>query len=141
MAVSRSPVFVSLYFLGLAAFCLQSSASLPADQSPISSFKSYTEIVPGTKVEFEMVAISGGTFMMGSPTSEKGRGEDEGPQHPVSIRPFWMAKTETTWDLYDLYSRSTDEVKDRGPRAKERGWADAITRPTPPYLDETFGHG
>ena len=32
--------------------------------------KSYTETIPGTDVNFEMVPIPGGTFMMGSPASE-----------------------------------------------------------------------
>ena len=42
--------------------------------------KGYAETIPGSKVSFEMVAVPGGTFMMGSPASEAGRGEDEGPQ-------------------------------------------------------------
>ena len=37
-----------------------------------------------------MVAIPGGTFLMGSPADEKGRNDDEGPQHPVTLKPFWM---------------------------------------------------
>ncbi len=39
---------------------------------------------------------------MGSPASEKGRSADEGPQHPVTIKPFWMSKYEVRWDEYDL---------------------------------------
>lgn len=32
-------------------------------------------------VTLEMVAIPGGTFQMGSPSTEKGRSNAEGPQH------------------------------------------------------------
>ena len=44
--------------------------------------------------------IPAGTFMMGSPLDEMGRREDE-TQHQVTItRPFWMAETETTQELW-----------------------------------------
>ena len=89
-------------------------------------------------VTLDMVAIPGGTFLMGTPASEKDRNDDEGPQHPVTIKPFWMAKFETTWDLYDLYWMK----KDAGGKPKsDNPDADAVTKPTPPYADETFGHG
>jgi formylglycine-generating enzyme required for sulfatase activity len=128
--------------LVLAATAALFRAPTPAPaEPPAAGHKAYVESVPGSSVSFDMLPIPGGTFLMGSPTSEKGRSDDEGPQHPVAIRPFWMAKTETTWDLYDLYWKSTDEVKDDRAGARQRGWADAITRPTPPYADETFGHG
>src|SRR4051794_4346998 len=52
----------------------------------------YVERFAGTKVQLEMVAIPGGTFLMGSPPGEPGRAADEGPQHPVTVRPFWMGK-------------------------------------------------
>src|SRR5688572_8161408 len=45
-------------------------------------------------VEFKMLPIPGGTYFMGSPPSEKGRGADEGPQHPVTLKPFWMCEIE-----------------------------------------------
>jgi formylglycine-generating enzyme required for sulfatase activity len=103
-----------------------------------ATHKGYTEeLTP--KVSFQMVAIPGGTFLMGSPSGEKGRKPDEGPQHPVTVKPFWMGKFEVTWDEYDLYW-----VKKPGtpsPSTEKDKQADAVTRPTPPYADETFGHG
>jgi formylglycine-generating enzyme required for sulfatase activity len=106
----------------------------------VKNHKSYVETIPGSKVKFEMVAIPGGTYLMGSPANEAGRADDEGPQHPVAIGPLWVGKTEVTWDEYDLYWKTKKEArKEPGPaRAKE---ADAVSRPTPPYADETFGHG
>ena len=50
----------------------------------------------------EMVAVPAGEFMMGSPQSERGRGKDEGPQHPVTIaKPFAAGKYEVTFSEWD----------------------------------------
>lgn len=44
-----------------------------------------------------MVLIPAGTFMMGSPDSEKDRSSDEGPQHRVTIsQPFYLGKYPVT---------------------------------------------
>jgi formylglycine-generating enzyme required for sulfatase activity len=102
--------------------------------------KSYTETIPGTKVKFEMVAVPGGTFLMGSPKSEKGREADEGPQHPVQVKGFWIAKFELTWDEFDAWWRGRPGKKEDKEPEKPKD-ADAVTRPTPPYADETFGLG
>jgi len=51
-------------------------------------------------VTLEMVAIAGGKFMMGSPNNELERGNDENPQHNVTIQPFLMGKftvTQAQW--------------------------------------------
>jgi len=104
--------------------------------------KPYVETIPGANVKFEMVPIAGGSFTMGSPASEPGRGSDEGPQHEVTIRPFWMQTMEVTWDEYDLFAFSKDLNKDRQLKAPDnKTTADAITYPTPPYADESFGYG
>ncbi len=42
------------------------------------------------------VAVRGGRYLMGSPREEPGRFENEGPQHPVTLSPFWLAATEVT---------------------------------------------
>lgn len=58
----------------------------------------------------------------------------------VSVSAFWMGKTEVTWDEYDLYR--SDTATPVGPREGEKPVAaDAVTRPTPPYADESFGYG
>ncbi|MEL6441190.1 MAG: SUMF1/EgtB/PvdO family nonheme iron enzyme [Cyanobacteria bacterium J06621_8] len=48
----------------------------------------------GGGVTLEMVKISGGTFVMGSPEGE-GR-EEEKPQHRVTVPSFWMGKYSVT---------------------------------------------
>ena len=48
----------------------------------------------------EMVLLPGGTFMMGSPETEKERSQDESPQHTVAIAPFSIGKypvTQSQW--------------------------------------------
>jgi formylglycine-generating enzyme required for sulfatase activity len=97
------------------------------------SFKDPTDKLVDVELKFDMVPIPGGTFMMGSPDSEKGRNADEGPRHRVTIRPFWMGKCEVTWDEFDLFIKEKglkvntdfDEIRAKDP--------DAITGPTPPY--------
>ena len=49
----------------------------------------------------EMVVIPGGTFTQGSPPSEKGRYDAEGPQRRVSVRSFALGKTEVTFAQWD----------------------------------------
>jgi formylglycine-generating enzyme required for sulfatase activity len=44
----------------------------------------------------KMVAIPAGTFTMGSPATEHGRFDSEGPQHVVSIRAFALGKYDVT---------------------------------------------
>jgi formylglycine-generating enzyme required for sulfatase activity len=99
----------------------------PVDQNHVR-LTDFTQTIPGTEVEFTMIAIPGGEFLMGSPASAAGRKDDEGPQHKVAIRPFWMAKCEVIWDEYDQWSTTEGDV-------------DGVTRPTPPYVDMDFGMG
>ena len=106
--------------------------------------KPYTEKIPATDVKFDMVPIPGGEFTMGSPDSEKGRKNDEGPQVQVKINPFWMGKCEVTWDEYELWGLGLDlqrrKVKNEQPTEVDK-LADAVARPTKPYSDMTFGMG
>lgn len=105
--------------------------------------QSYTETViaeDGEKLTFEMIAVPGGSFRMGSPENEPGRKEDESPQHEVSLSPFFISSTEVTLALFSVYYRETlTEKKDR-PENEEQEEVDAITGPTPIYGDITMGN-
>lgn len=57
--------------------------------------QSFTEDLGGG-VQLEMVEIPAGTFTMGSPSSEWGRRDHEGPQHQVTVPKFYMGKFEVT---------------------------------------------
>jgi formylglycine-generating enzyme required for sulfatase activity len=66
-----------------------------------------------------MIVVPAGSFMMGSPETEKDRSAVEGPQHRVTIaQPFAAAKFELTfaeWDTCVAYG-------DCDPRISDSGW-------------------
>ena len=109
-----------------------------------SEMKPYAQPIKDSPLQLEMIPIPGGTFTLGSPEDEADRSDDEGPQIEVDIAPFWMAKYETTWDLYDTYRVNLDiqrrTVEGRQPDRIDVQ-ADAVTRPTAAYTDMTFGMG
>jgi formylglycine-generating enzyme required for sulfatase activity len=107
--------------------------SIFAQEKKDTSFDAYLQSVPGTSSKFQMIAIPGGSFLMGSPNSEKQRDGDEGPQKKVSISQFWMGAYEVTYDDYNVFFQ--DET------FKQNVDADAITRPSQPYIDFTLGMG
>ncbi|MFM9886951.1 MAG: SUMF1/EgtB/PvdO family nonheme iron enzyme [Burkholderiales bacterium] len=75
----------------------QAPAPTPASSASLQSMQ------PGTVFRDcegcpEMVVIPPGRFLMGSPASEEGRSNDEGPQHEVAIpRAIAVAKFEVTF--------------------------------------------
>ncbi len=55
----------------------------------------FTETI-ANGITLEMMAIPGGSFVMGSPNTEAGRSNDEGPQRTVNVAAFFMGKYEVT---------------------------------------------
>ena len=115
--------------------------------TPVTEFKNFTEHIPHSVVSFEMIAIPGGTFQMGSPDTEPFRKPDEGPVHKVSLNPFYMSETEVTWDMYWVfYSKTMSEGRTPPANAfanNSRPDVDAISGPTPPFgfPDQGWGGG
>jgi formylglycine-generating enzyme required for sulfatase activity len=116
-----------------------------AEAVVVDSHEDFTETVPNTSISFNMKAIPGGSFKIGSPVDEQMNEPDEQPRKEVKISPFFMAEIEVTWDAYlAFYSataaegRSTDT---EGTRTDTE--VDAITGPTPPYgqPDQNWGLG
>ena len=104
----------------------------------------YTNNIPGTPVTFVMVPIPGGEFVMGSPDSEPGRKPDESPQHKVRISPFWMGQCEVTWNEYELFMYPDEERRTRATMQTDAAGdklADAVTHPSKPYVEMSFGMG
>jgi formylglycine-generating enzyme required for sulfatase activity len=136
-------------FLQVGLILLILTASSPAQDKPAlpPDMKPYTESIPGTTIKFEMIPVPGGEFTIGSPESEDNRKPDEGPQRKIKIRPLWVGQCEVTWDQYDEFAfafdikRKTREKVDIASQSPGEKLADAVTRPTPPYADETFGLG
>ena len=98
-----------------------------------TEFIPYTQKMPGSTLSFKMVPIKGGSFMLGSAETEKDRAKDEGPQKNIQISSFWMSAYEVTRDEFDVFYKdeSTSMNVD----------VDAITRPSPQYVDLSWGMG
>lgn len=99
--------------------------------------KNYVQVIDGTSLSFPMQAIPGGEFLMGSESSNK---EDEKPAHKVEIDAFWMGAYEVTWDLFESFLYKDFELS-KQIQGNIPNNVDAVTRPTKPYLDMTFGMG
>lgn len=95
----------------------------------------YQQKMEGTKLSFEMQPIPGGDFLMGSKQGKP----DEMPVHKVKLDPFWMSKFEVVWDLFEPFLYKDYEVSNSTSKVPIR--VDAVTRPSKPYLDMTFGMG
>jgi formylglycine-generating enzyme required for sulfatase activity len=54
-----------------------------------------------------MAGIPAGRFVMGSPKSEPGRFDAEGPQHIVSIGPFALGKYDVTSEQFQIFLEET----------------------------------
>ncbi len=66
-----------------------------------------------SKPNIEFANISAGTFIMGSPDSEKGRNEDE-KQHKVTLSAYKMSKYCITYEQYDVFCEATGRKKPFG---------------------------
>ena len=87
--ISRNTFLKAIYSLAAVIYISNSALSLAAE--PLQ------DKLPGNNLGPLMVLLPSGEFMMGSPREEKGRYEDEGPQHRVTFnRPFYMAQTPVT---------------------------------------------
>lgn len=116
--------------------------TLPPKPLSPDVFADYAEIIPGAEVVFEMIAIPGGTFVMGSPASESRRRADEGPLHRVRVSSFWMGKAEVSWDEWEVYYRE-NATRSKYASLGSNIELDAVTGPTPPYgaPDQGWGRG
>lgn len=123
--------------MGLGGGYLVSEPALQAeDQVQLKpGGKVLTQTMPSSDIKFDMVPIPGGEFTFGSPDSEADRREDEGPVFKVKIEPFYMLKTEVTWEMYKLYMQMYDPMKKlaKDHPLTDKNKSDAITVPTPLY--------
>ncbi|MBL8047472.1 MAG: SUMF1/EgtB/PvdO family nonheme iron enzyme [Chthonomonas sp.] len=82
----------------------------------VSNLKSYTETIPKSVVKLDMVAVPAGK----------------------DIKAFYIAKTETVWELFDLFLKSGPPSKAYDQTAFA---ADAIARPSRSYILPDLGWG
>ncbi|MDO5979524.1 formylglycine-generating enzyme family protein [Flavivirga spongiicola] len=114
-------------------------------QAPLiiaQNFNNYTQDLKGEKITIEMVAVKGGSFLMGADTNDSSRKDDEKPSHEVEVDDFWMGKYEITWEQYDAFVfgefgpeqfKNIDKLNALG--------IDAVSGATPPYVDMSFNMG
>jgi formylglycine-generating enzyme required for sulfatase activity len=100
-----------------------SSAAQPA-AAPDAKLAPYAETLPGSVVKIPMLPIPSGTVQIGATA--------------VPVKPFWMARTETPWEAFDVFLAS-------GPPSPPYGQAklapDAIARPSKSYILPDLGWG
>ncbi|WP_299554024.1 SUMF1/EgtB/PvdO family nonheme iron enzyme [Seonamhaeicola sp.] len=104
------------------------------------SFKNYTQELKTPELSFEMIAVKGGSFSMG--TNDPKRKADEKPSHEVAIDDFWIGKQEITWEQYDafVFGEFGPEQFIEESKLKSLG-IDAVSGATPPYVDMSFNMG
>jgi formylglycine-generating enzyme required for sulfatase activity len=86
--------------------------------------------LPKTVAKIEMVPVKGGVIVL---DAVPGKAE----KASVTVKPFWIAKTELTWDQYDPFSTTALSA---GAAAGATG-ADAVSRPSRPYVPADLGWG
>ncbi len=129
--------------------------SATADLAP-DAMKSYSETVPLAEgATIDLIPIPGGSYKIGSPNTEPNHQSDESPITKITIEPFWMAKLETTWNLYRPFmengaarnkdgtlNRDSNLTTSEAPVMKVgETLVDTVTQPTPPYVPMHFSMG
>ena len=92
----------------------------------------YKVTIPNTTVSYDMVPIAVGDFEMGSSAKQ-----DEQPKHKVHLDAFAMQAREVTWDEYRLFMFANQA----GETGHKDNLVDAVSRPTRPYVEMSFGMG
>jgi len=103
-----------------------------ANQKNGPGTKQYKLTIPETTVSYDMVPIPAGSFTMGSNAKK-----DEQPPHHVQVDAFWMQAHEVTWDEFRLFMFEGQG----GAGARKDETVDAVSRPTRPYVEMSFGMG
>lgn len=82
----------------------------------------------GNGVTMKLTLIPAGKFMMSSPKDEMGRGEEEGPQHEVTIsRPFYMGVYDVTQAQYEqVMGANPSRFKSSGNPVETVSWLEAV---------------
>lgn len=114
------------------------------DAAMITTFEDFTDHIPGTGVSFDMVAVPGGAFLMGSPPDEVSRKENEGPVVEVGLDSFFIGKIEVTWTEYLVFFSATGsegKTSDAYLTVTNDDAPDAISGPTPPWGAPDQGWG
>ena len=134
---SLKKIILMKKFLSFAAFALMLAASCVSftacggddddekgDDTP--KFENQTITVDG--VSFKMIAVEGGTFLMGSSESDTDADDDEKPQHEVTLSNYYIGETEVTQELWETVMGSNPS-EFKGPKlpVENVSWSDCQT--------------
>jgi len=86
--------------------------------------------IPGSNHVIKMIGLKGGMFVMGNNAAVN---VNEKPGRQMEVSPFSIGVYEITHDQFDIFFK--DEETSQGSKA------DAITRPTPQYIDLSWNMG
>lgn len=104
-------VLIKVGLSGVALLLLAASPGFSASEGRAAGDKSLGRVTggistaPATGMEF--VVLPGGCFQMGSPSSEKGRADDEGQLHEVCVDSFGMGKYEVTVGAFRKFAEAS----------------------------------
>lgn len=105
----------------LTAFMLSAAPLQPQQETPASppELQPFEQAIDGTALSLRMIPVTVGLEPAGQPQR------------------LWMAEKEINWDCYDVFVFGLDDSAPAGDAG-----ADAITRPSKPYvaMDRGFGH-
>lgn len=136
----KNIVFLTFACLLIMA-CSSQKGALKEVQEKVTakaSIKKESFSIPGTEVSFQMALLPAGTVTLGSEAGDAMAQPDESPQVNVQVGSFWIGTHEVSFDEFIVYR---EKEMDK-PSTEKPDWdADAITRPSPPYEDPTFGMG
>ncbi len=98
------------------------------------------ETIPGTVVSFDLALMPSDTFLMGNQEKTPDAKPNEMPQRKVFLDSFWIGIHEVSYDEFIIfYQKEYDSDTTNHPEKKYS--ADIISRPTPQYIDYTYGMG
>ncbi len=118
------------------------SKEIFTEPTVVSGFSNFEERIPGTSVSFNMRAIPGGQFKMGTELKEPYRQIDEGPVREVAVDSFWIAEIEVSWNEYlAFFSATGSQGRKEAVEGDEE--TDGISGATPPWgaPDQGWGKG
>jgi formylglycine-generating enzyme required for sulfatase activity len=115
---------------GLPSFLIMTAtlASVLATLAGPAPLAKYVEKIAPTLIEFEMLPMPAGSIEIADSKT--------GAPTRVALKPFWIGKTEVTWDEYDVFNLKLDLNE-----AEARVALEAKTRPSRPYGAPDYGFG
>src|SRR5699024_9754571 len=85
--------------------------------------ESYEETIPGTNLKIKMIPIPRGKYDL----------KINNKDYSIELSPYWIASHELTHDIFSAFDQDESISRDVT--------VDAITRPSPQYVDLTWGMG